>query len=131
MIAVQPPATAASKPSANGKKPSLAQAAPRALSPARARGDLHGADAIGLAGADAARRAALHDDDAVALHVAHDVPREGEVVPLLRIGLAPANHPPLFGRRTGIVVLGQHAAQRAAQPQLARQLVGQRVAQTA
>ncbi len=58
------------------------------------------------------------------LHVAHDVPREGEVVPLLRARLAPADDVPLFGRRRRIVVFGQHAAERAAHAQFARELVG-------
>ncbi len=84
MIAVQPPSTAASKPSANGKEPVAG-----ARRPARQRPGAPAAICTALTRlvcpAQIPRVVPLFDDDdAVALDVTHDVPREREVVPFLR-----------------------------------------------
>ena len=86
ITAVAPASTAWSRPSANGKKASEAQAEPfgQRLRQAGRLGRLRGADggdaggvaAVHLAGADAGGLAVLGEDDGVGLHVLGD--GEGE-----------------------------------------------------
>src|SRR5579883_3470565 len=81
-----------------GKRKEAVARAGRAFGqrPGPPHSDLYGAHAIGLTGANSARRSLLDDDDAVTLDVPDDVPSKGEVVPLLRRRLPPADHPPLL-----------------------------------
>jgi hypothetical protein len=76
--------------------------------------DFHSAHAVGLSGTDAARGAAAHDDDAVALDVSHDIPGKGEVVPFLCGRTALTDDAPRFGFERAIRLLGQYAAECAA-----------------
>ena len=92
MIAVQPPSTAASRPSEMETIRRSHTHAP--VTRGADSGDTEPRYAIRLAGADAARRSILGDHDAVGFDVAHDVPGQRDIVPLLRFGLSLADDPP-------------------------------------
>ena len=121
ITAVAPASTAASKPSANGKKASEATAEPTvrgsaqpfasAASSASDRGDARAVAAVHLAGADAGGDAVLGIDDRVRLDVLGDGPGEQAVGDFLLGRLALRHAFELVARDHAIVaVLDQDAA---------------------